>query len=67
MKGILKFDLPEEREEFDLHCKAFDYAIALDEIGEYLRQQLKYCDRTEADSKVLEEVRDKLWEIRQAR
>lgn len=67
MKGILEFELPMEDEQFNLHCKAMDYAICIDEIDEYLRAQLKYTERPEVELKVIQEVRDKLCELRIAR
>jgi len=67
MKGILEFELPMEDEQFNLHCKAMDYAICIDEIDEYLRAQLKYTERPETELKVLQEIRDKLWELRSSR
>jgi hypothetical protein len=33
MKGILEFNLPEEREEFETAVKAGKYSAAIDEIG----------------------------------
>lgn len=40
--GILTFSLPEEREDFELACKAVSLQVALDEISNYMRTVTKY-------------------------
>ena len=60
MIGILKFKLPEEREEFELAQKAIDYSIVLDEFDNWLRGLIKYGD---AETIELQVVRDKLREF----
>lgn len=60
MKGIIEFDLPEERDEFQLCQDAWKYRATIDDAFEYLRQQLKYTDRADSEVKVLEEIRSKL-------
>ena len=42
MKAILEFNLPEDREEYELCFKASDYLCAIQEIVEYLRNTIKY-------------------------
>ena len=44
MKATLEFNLPEEREEFEMTNKAVDYYSQLHEIDEYLRGILKHGD-----------------------
>ena len=56
--GILKFKLPEEREDFELAQKAGKMQVALWNIDQELRRQIKY------DDKLSEEVLKKLEEIR---
>lgn len=58
MKAILKFDLPEDRENYN-HCnKAIDYYSALWDLDQWLRSEIKHQDKDE-----LQVVRDKLYEV----
>lgn len=53
----IKFNLPEESEEYKIASKASDYYCALDDFREVLRAERKYGkDRWE-------EVEKKFWEI----
>ena len=65
MKAILEFNLPEEKQEYQLAANATDYAITLEEFDNYLRGKIKYDDTlTEEQCHVFEEVREKLWEFK---
>ena len=44
MKATLTFDLPDEKEEFDITCKAVDYYRQLWDIDQHLRSLLKHGD-----------------------
>ena len=57
MKAILKFNLPEENQEFELATKASKMYCTLWEFDQWLRSEIKY------GGKELDEVRDKLREI----
>jgi hypothetical protein len=62
----LKFEIPQETEEYELAYNGAKYKYALDELDEWLRNTIKYDqggDLGEARLKVLQEVRDKLNEI----
>lgn len=61
----LKFDLPEEREEYELAYNGAKYKYALDDLDDWLRAQIKYDDGDNGRTriKVMQEVRDKLREI----
>jgi len=64
MKAILKYNLPEEQEEFDIANKGWKYRSALIEIDEYLRSKIKYDESlTDEQYKVYEDTRTKFWEI----
>jgi len=66
MKAILKFNLPEEQEEFDIANKGWKFRLALSTHDQHLRNKLKYDEQlTDEQYKVYEEVRTKLWEILQ--
>ena len=66
MKAILKFEIPEEREEFELACNAVKYSIVLSDIDNYLRGKLKHAELTDEQYKVYEDVRVQLWEYIQS-
>lgn len=63
MQAILKYTLPEEREEFEMSQKGILYHIALSDIADYLRSKLKYEELSETESKIYEEIRTKFYEI----
>lgn len=64
-KGVLEFDLPEEREEFELAQSAGKMARALSEFDNFLRGQLKHNSDNLSDEKysAYEELRSKLREF----
>jgi hypothetical protein len=65
MKAILKFDLPEERNEFELASNAFKwYSVAWD-MDQYLRSQTKYApdSMSEETYKAFSDAREKLYQI----
>jgi hypothetical protein len=63
MEAILKFNLPEDREDFDLAITAHRYSSTLWEIDQWLRGELKHGDLPEETYTALDRVRKKLWEI----
>ena len=58
--GILKFKLPEEREEFEMTQKAWAFYGALLDLQDYIRKLRKYDERELVPK---EELIDKLGEI----
>ena len=58
MKARLEFDLPEEREEFEINRKAADLYVNLSDIAEQIRRWRKHGHRF----KDAEELLDALWE-----
>ena len=42
MKAILEFDLPEDKEEFELASKAMDWALLVLHIDQFIRNKIKY-------------------------
>ena len=42
MKAILEFELPEDKEEFEVASKAMDWSILAWDIEQYIRNRLKY-------------------------
>ena len=59
MKATLTFNLPEEQDDFNNAVKGLDYKIALLEIDDYLRRELKYNQNlTDIEYKTIEKVRE---------
>ena len=42
MKAILEFNLPEDKEEFDVAAKAMDWALVAWDIDDFIRNKIKY-------------------------
>ena len=59
-KGILSFNLPEEREEFELAQNAIQYSIVLTDYSNWLRAMYKYEDKTTVE---IEDARQKLFDL----
>lgn len=59
MKANLEFQLPEEREDFDLALNGYKYKLAMDDYDGWLRGLDKYGDKTEVG---INEAREKLRE-----
>lgn len=55
MKATLTFDLPEEREEFDLAANGYKWNLVAWDLDQWLRGEIKYQERNE-----LQPARDKL-------
>jgi hypothetical protein len=60
MIAILKFKLPEEREEFELAQNGVGYSIVLEELDNWLRTKTKYENQ---ETVTVNEVRTKLREL----
>lgn len=64
MEAILKFNLPDEQPEFDNAVGGWKWSLAIWELDQHLRSQLKYNDKlTEEQYNTCQEIRDKLWDI----
>ena len=59
MEAILKFNLPEDKEEFDVASKGMDWALVAWDIDQLLRNKLKHGAPTH-HVHLLEELRDRL-------
>lgn len=46
-KGILEFNLPEEREEFESAQNDWKYRHFVDDFGEWLRRKYEHSDMSE--------------------
>ena len=60
MKGILEFNLPEDKVDFDLALKGSDWKHVCWQMDQLLRRNIKYApdDANEEVLEALEKVRD---------
>jgi hypothetical protein len=63
MRATLNFNLPEEREEFELAQHGSAYSIVLSDLDNFLRNALKYGNLTELEDKIYDDLRNKLHEL----
>ena len=66
MEAILKFDLPDDKTEFEAATKSMDWAILAWDIDQYIRSRLKYQTEkldTLSAKKELEFLREALNEM----
>jgi hypothetical protein len=61
-KAILRFNLPDEEEEWRMTLNARKYYLALWDLSQKLRSKLKYEELTEEEYKIYDQVRDMFWE-----
>lgn len=66
-KVTLTFNLPEEQYDYECATKGCSLAFTLDDFDNYLRQRLKYEVLEDGVAEILQDVRDKLHEIRKDR
>ena len=57
MEAILKFNLPEDNEEFAIATKAMDWSLLVWDIDQFIRNKIKYEQDREG---VLQLVRNEL-------
>jgi len=68
-EGILKFNLPEERGDFELASNATKWYLTVWDMDQYLRNIQKYNEEVDADGKPLYDdktvdvIREQLWEF----
>lgn len=64
MKAILKFDLPDERYEFERAVEAQRWQFFAHNLNEYIRKEMKWNEAlTEGEYKVLDKLHKKLFEL----
>ena len=57
MEAILKYNLPEDNEEFAIATKAMDWSLLVLDIDQFIRNKIKYDQDRDG---VLQLVRDRL-------
>jgi len=68
MKAILEFDLPDDKEQFDVASKAMDWAILAWDIDQSVRSLLKYHpEKYETGQQALEHIREQLHDFMEER
>jgi hypothetical protein len=68
MEAILKFDLPDDKTEFEVASKAMDWSILAWDIDQYIRNRLKYQTeklQTTSANEELELLRNELHNLMQ--
>jgi hypothetical protein len=65
MEAILKFNLPDDQEDFDTAVNGAKWSLAMWELNNWLRSQTKHATDSMSDDtyKAFEDTRDKLYEI----
>ena len=64
MKAILEFNLPEDKQDFNLATKASDWWYVCWRMDQYLRKRVKYNESiTEDQREVYEDMRGELWRM----
>ena len=57
MEGLIKFNLPEDQEQFNVATKAMDWALLAWDIDQFIRNKIKYDQDRDG---VLQLVRNEL-------
>ena len=65
MEAILKFNLPEDQEDFNIALDGGKWALSMFELNQWLRSQIKHPPEGMSDDtyKAFEDARDQLYEI----
>lgn len=65
MKATLEFNLPNDRENFELAVNSSYYYTVIFEMDQYLRSRIKYAEDDESDDTInaFQNARDKLHEF----
>ena len=58
MEAILKFNLPEDQDQFDVATKAMDWSLLVLDIDQFIRNKIKYEQDKDG---ILQLVRDRLY------
>jgi hypothetical protein len=58
MKALLEFELPEDKEEYDVASRGMDWALLVLDIDQFIRNKIKYEQDKDG---ILQLVRDRLY------
>ena len=67
MKAVLKFNLPDESEEFKVAVHSKEFYLALYCLDEYLRSKIKYGHAYASIEDAIEDIREQLHELMRER
>lgn len=62
MKAELTFDLPEEREEFEMAANGWKLYMAISTFDNWLRGKIKHEDLTDEQYEIYDKIRQQLWD-----
>lgn len=60
MKGILEFNLPENKDDFELAQQGWQWKLIVCELLDFLRSETKYKDHTAEEYAVFDLIRDRI-------
>jgi hypothetical protein len=63
MKATLTFDLPEERSEHHDAIHGGEWRGIVWDFDQWLKGRLKHSELNQTEAEILEEIRDKIYEI----
>jgi hypothetical protein len=64
MKAVLEFNLPEDKEQFDVAAKAMDWALLVWDLDQSIRALMKYHpEEYKTGVQALEHIRDDIRDL----
>ena len=57
MKAILEFELPEDKEHFDVASRGMDWALVVWDMDQIMHKKIKYAELSDDSRLVIEELR----------
>ena len=57
MKAILEFELPEDKEHFDVASRGMDWALVVWDMDQIMHKKIKYAELTDDSRLAIEELR----------
>jgi|LakMenE01Jun11ns_1017448.scaffolds.fasta_scaffold9342782_1 hypothetical protein len=60
MKAILEFNLPEDKDDFEVAQQGWQWKLIVSDLLDFLRSETKYKDHTAEEYAVFDLIRDRL-------
>ena len=57
MKAILEFELPEDKEHFDVASRGMEWALVVWDMDQIMHKKMKYAELTDDSRLVIEDLR----------
>jgi len=68
MKAVLEFNLPEDKEQFDVAARAMDWALLVWDIDQSIRSLMKYHpEEYETGEQAFEHIKEEIHNIMEER